>query len=102
MNRLLDTLRELGEGVAFVGRHVHVKVAGDDFFIDLVFFHTEQLRYVVIELKTGRFEPAYTGQLGFYVAMVDDKIRRDFHRPTVSILTCGSHNEHTVRYALGQ
>lgn len=102
MDRLVDTLRELGEGFAFVGRQVHIEVAGDDFFIDLLFFHTEQLRYVVIELKTGRFEPAYAGQLGFYVAVVDDKIRRDFHRPTVGILICGSHNEHTVRYALGQ
>ncbi|MDO9396371.1 MAG: PDDEXK nuclease domain-containing protein [Herbiconiux sp.] len=53
--------------------------------MDLLFFHTEQLRYVVIELKTGAFEPAFTGQLGFYVAVVDDTMRRDFHRPTVGI-----------------
>lgn len=62
MGRLVDTLRELDEGFAFVGRQVHIEVAGDDFFIDLLYFHTEQLRYVVIELKTGRFEPAYAGQ----------------------------------------
>jgi predicted nuclease of restriction endonuclease-like (RecB) superfamily len=102
MDRIVDTLRELGAGFAFVGRQVHLEVDGDDFYLDLLFFHTEQLRYVVIELKTGKFEPAFTGQLGFYVAVVDDKIRRDFHRPTVGILICGSHNEHTVRYALGQ
>jgi hypothetical protein len=81
---------------------VHFDIDGDDFFVDLLFFHIEQLRYVVIELKTGKFEPAFAGQLGFYVAVVDDKIRRDFHRPTVGILICGSRNAHTVRYALGQ
>jgi predicted nuclease of restriction endonuclease-like (RecB) superfamily len=89
MDRIVDTLRELGSGFAFVGRQVHFDVDGDDFYVDLLFFHTEQLRYVVIEL-------------GFYVAVVDDKMRRDFHRPTVGILICGSRNEHTVRYALGQ
>jgi predicted nuclease of restriction endonuclease-like (RecB) superfamily len=102
MDRIVDTLRELGAGFAFVGRQVHFDVDGDDFYVDLLFFHTEQLRYVVIELKTGKFEPAFAGQLGFYVAVVDDKMRREFHRPTVGILICGSRNEHTVRYALGQ
>jgi predicted nuclease of restriction endonuclease-like (RecB) superfamily len=102
MDRIVDTLRELGAGFAFVGRQVLFDVDGDDFYVDLLFFHTEQLRYVVIELKTGKFEPSFAGQLGFYVALVDDKIRREFHRPTVGILICGSRNEHTVRYALGQ
>jgi len=102
MDRIVDTLRELGAGFAFVGRQVHFDVDGDDFHVDLLFFHTEQLRHVVIELKTGRFEPAFVGQLGFYVAVVDDRGRREFHRPTVGILICGSRNEHTVRYALGQ
>lgn len=102
MDRIVETLRELGTGFAFVGRQVHFDVDGDDFFVDLLFFHTEQLRYVVVELKTGKFQPAYAGQLGFYVAVVDDKMRRDFHRPTVGILICGSRNDHTVRYALGR
>jgi predicted nuclease of restriction endonuclease-like (RecB) superfamily len=102
MDRIVDTLRELGAGFAFVGRQVHFDVVGDDFFLDLLFFHTEQLRYVVVELKTGKFEPAYAGQLGFYIAVVDDTMRREFHRPTVGILICGSHNDRTVRYALSQ
>lgn len=102
MDCIVDTLRELGAGFAFVGRQVHFDIDGDDFYVDLLFFHTEQLRYVVIELKTDKSEPAFAGQLGFYVAVVDDKMRRDFHRPTVGILICGSRNEHTVRYALGQ
>lgn len=48
---------KLGRGFAFVGRQVHIEVDGDDFYIDLLFFHVEQLRYVVVELKIGKFEP---------------------------------------------
>ncbi|TFB59627.1 PDDEXK nuclease domain-containing protein [Cryobacterium sp. Sr3] len=102
MDRIVDTLRELGKGFAFVGRQVHFDVAGDDFYLDLLFFHVEQLRYVVIELKTGKFQPEHAGKLAFYVSLVDDRLRRDAHAPTVGILICGDRNEHTVRYALGR
>lgn len=101
-DRIVDTLRELGPGFAFVGRQVHFDVGGDDFYIDLLFFHVEQLRYFVIELKTGKFQPEHAGQLNFYVALVDDKLKRPAHNDTVGILICGSKNEHTVRYALGR
>ncbi|MGP5319124.1 PDDEXK nuclease domain-containing protein [Arthrobacter rhombi] len=102
MDRIVETLRELGPGFAFVGRQVHFDVGGDDFYLDLLFFHVEQLRYVVVELKTGKFQPEYAGKLQFYIALVDDKLRRSPHSPTVGILICGSRNDHTVRYALNQ
>lgn len=102
MDRIVETLRELGAGFAFVGRQVHFDVGGDDFYLDLLFFHVVQLRYVVVELKTGKFQPEYAGKLGFYIAVVDDKLRLATHNPTVGILICGSRNDHTVRYALGQ
>nr|WP_306418631.1 PDDEXK nuclease domain-containing protein [Arthrobacter pityocampae] len=102
MDRIVDTPRELGPGFAFVGRQVHFEVEGDDFYIDLLFFHVEQLRYFVIELKTGKFQPEYAGKLNFYVALVDDKLRRQAHHDTVGILICGSKNDHTARYVLGR
>ena len=71
-SRITETLRELGPGFAFVGRQVHFDVDGDDFYVDLLFFHVEQPRYVVIELKTGKFQPEYAGKLDFYVALVDE------------------------------
>ncbi|MCY1718682.1 PDDEXK nuclease domain-containing protein [Microbacterium sp. SL62] len=101
VDRILDTMRELGPGFAFVGRQVHFDVDGDDFFVDLLFFHVEQLRYVVIELKTTRFDPRDAGQLGFYVAVVDDHLRiPDKHQPTVGILLVAGKNDTVVRYAL--
>lgn len=105
MDRIVETLREMGPGSAFVGRQVHREVDGDDFYIDdsdLLFFHVEQLRYFVIEPKTGKFQPEFAGKLNFYVALVDDKLRREAHAPTVGILICGSKNDHTVRYAFGR
>lgn len=102
MDRITETLREMGPGFAFVGRQVHFDVGGDDFYIDLLFFHVEQLRYYVVELKTGKFQPEYAGKLNFYIAVVDDRLRREAHNDTVGILICGSKNDHTVRYSLGR
>lgn len=100
VDRLVQTLREFGTGFAFVDRQVRFDVDGEDYVLDLLLFHVEQLRYVVVELKIGAFKPEYTGQLGFYVSLVDDRRRRDQHNPTVGILLCAGRNEATVRYAL--
>ncbi|MCL2464600.1 MAG: PDDEXK nuclease domain-containing protein [Micrococcales bacterium] len=100
-NRIQDTLLELGRGMAFVGRQVRFTVDGVDRYVDLVLFHTEQLRYVVVELKVQPFEPGFVGQLGTYVAIVDDVLRCPaIHAPTVGLLLCTGKREATVRYAL--
>ena len=58
--------------------------------------------YAVIELKTGRFQPEYAGKLNFYVALVDDVLRREHHNETIGILICGTKNDRSVRYSLGR
>lgn len=98
--RIIDTLGEFGTGFSFVGRQVALDVDGDEFFIDLLFFHVEQLRYVVVELKVGKFKPEYAGQLGFYVEVVENQLRRRAHAPTVGLLLCTDKNARVVRYAL--
>lgn len=100
VDRIMQTLSELGSGFAFVGRQVPFSVDGDEYFIDLLFFHIEQLRYVVVELKVGKFKPEYAGQLGYYVTLVEDLLRRDQHASTVGLLLCTDKNERVVRYAL--
>lgn len=101
LTRMTDTLLALGHGFAFVGRQVELEVGADTFRVDLLFFHIPQARYVVVELKVGPFTPAHTGQLGFYVAVVDGQLRRPEHAPTVGILLCAGRDEQVVRYALG-
>ena len=102
MDRLQDTLLELGRGMALVGRQLRLPLHdGAEFVLDLLLFHVEQLRYVVVELKVGTFAPAFLGQLGAYVAAVDGELRRpDLHAPTVGILLCTGRTEAAVRYAL--
>ena len=106
MDRLQDTLMELGRGMAFVGRQYPLSVTDekgdtDEFIIDLLFFYIPQGRYVVVELKTDKFRPAFAGQLGTYVAIVDDQLRDPSrHAPTIGLLLCTGKNEATVRFAL--
>ena len=64
-------LIELGNGFAYVGRQVRLEIDGDEFFIDLLFYHLKLRSYVVIELKTGDFQPEYIGKLGFYVSAIN-------------------------------
>jgi predicted nuclease of restriction endonuclease-like (RecB) superfamily len=98
--RMAQTLAEFGPGFAFIGRQYHLDVDGDDFFIDLLLYHVPSDRYVVVELKAGKFKPEHLGQLNFYVAAVNDILRLPRQAPTVGILVCGSRNDRTVRYAL--
>ncbi|WP_232215959.1 PDDEXK nuclease domain-containing protein [Promicromonospora sukumoe] len=101
MDRIQDTLLELGRDMAFVGRQYRIEVGGDEFFVDLLFFHVTQLRYVVVELKVGKFQPAHIGQIGTYVAMVDGEVRDPgLHAKTVGILLCTERNDATLDYAL--
>ncbi|ACZ23365.1 uncharacterized conserved protein [Sanguibacter keddieii DSM 10542] len=102
MDRLQDTLMELGRGMSLVGRQFRLPLGdGDEFVIDLLLFHVEQLRYVVVELKVGPSTPAHLGQLGAYVAAVDGELRRpEIHAPTVGILLCTGKKGAAVTYAL--
>ena len=101
MDRLQATLLEFGHGMAFVGRQVRFDVAGDELVVDLLLFHVEALRYVVVELKVHRFTPGDVGQLGTYVAVVEDRLRRPgVHAPTLGLLLVAGRNEQLVRYAL--
>jgi predicted nuclease of restriction endonuclease-like (RecB) superfamily len=93
-------LIELGAGFAYVGRQVHVEVGGDDFFIDLLFYHLKLRCYVVIELKTGAFKPEHAGQLNFYLSAVDAQIKSEHDGPTIGLLLCKSKNKVVAEYQL--
>jgi len=93
-------LIELGAGFAYVGRQVHVEVGGDDFFIDLLFYHLKLRCYVVVELKAGAFKPEHAGQLSFYLSAVDAQIKHPDDGPTIGLLLCKSQNRVVAEYAL--
>jgi len=93
-------LLELGAGFAFVGRQVLLDVGGDEFFIDLLFYHLKLRCYVVIELKGGKFKPEHLGQLSFYLTAVDAQVKSEQDNPTIGLLLCKSKNKVVAKYAL--
>lgn len=100
MDHVQSFLLELGAGFAFVGRRVHLEVGGDDFYLDLLFYHLRLRRYVVIELKARAFQPGDVGQLNLYRAAVDDLLRHPEDQPTIGLLLCRGKNKLVVEYAL--
>lgn len=76
---------ELGAGFAFVGRQVHLDVAEEDFYIDLLFYHLRLRSFVVVDLKTGPFRPEYAGKINFYCNLVDDHMRHTTDNPSIGI-----------------
>jgi predicted nuclease of restriction endonuclease-like (RecB) superfamily len=93
-------LLELGAGFAFVGRQFRLEVAGDEFFIDLLFYHTRLKCYVVVELKATAFKPEHAGQLNFYLAAIDAQIKAEDDKPTIGLLLCKQQNRLVAEYAL--
>ena len=93
-------LLELGQGFAFVGRQVHLEVGGDDFYIDLLFYHLKMRCYVVIELKACEFEPGFVSQLNMYQNIVNKLLRHPDDKPTIGLLLVRGKNETVVRYSL--
>ena len=93
-------LLELGAGFAFVGRQFRLEVAGDEFFVDLLFYHTRLKCYVVVEIKAHAFKPEHAGQLNFYLSAVDAQIKAADDRPTIGLLLCRTQNRLVAEYAL--
>ena len=93
-------LLELGQGFAFVGRQVHLEVGGDDFYIDLLFYHLKLRCYVVIELKACDFEPGFISQLNMYQNVVNDILRHPSDNPTIGLLLVKGKNQTVVEYSL--
>ena len=93
-------LLELGQGFSFVGRQVHLELAGHDYYIDMLFYHLRLRCFVVIELKAVPFDPGMMGQLSFYQSVVDDTLRHESDGKTIGLLLVKSKDETIVRYSL--
>jgi len=100
MDHLQKFLVELGEGFAFLGRQYRIEVEGDDYLIDLLFYHVKLRCYFIVELKATEFDPRDAGQMNFYLSAVDDLLRQPGDRPSIGILLCKTKNKVKVEYAL--
>lgn len=93
-------LLELGKGFAFIGQQYHLQIAENDYYIDLLFYHTKLKCYVVIELKNTAFKPEYAGKLNFYLSAVDSLIKDENDKATIGILLCKDKNNIEAEFAL--
>lgn len=100
MDNVEQFLLELGAGFSLVGRQVHLKVADQDYHIDLLFYHLKLRCFVVIELKAEPFKPEHAGQINFYLAALDDTMKQPQDNPTIGLLLCRTKRSVVVEYAL--
>lgn len=99
-NRIIHFLLEMGAGFAFVGRQYPIEVNGDDYRIDLLFYHLVLRCYVVVDLKVVKFAPEFAGKMAFYVSAIDEQVKLPIDNPTIGLIICKSKNDVVVRYTL--
>jgi len=100
INHVTHFLLELGAGFSYLGKQYKIEVSGDEFFIDLLFYHVKLHCYVVVELKAVKFKPEFAGKLNFYVSAVDGILKSEQDDTTIGILICKSKNDTVVEYTL--
>ncbi len=93
-------LLELGQGFAFVGKQVHLELGGEDFYLDLLFYHLKLRCYVVVELKIGEFDPGYISKLNMYLNVVNDSLKHPDDKQSIGLLLVKSKNKLLVEYSL--
>ena len=83
-----------------MGSQYPIEVAGEEYRIDLLFYHLRLRCFIVIELKAGPFKPEYTGKMNFYLSAVDDLLKHPSDQPSIGLILCKSKKELVVEYAL--
>jgi predicted nuclease of restriction endonuclease-like (RecB) superfamily len=86
LEHLRSLILELGKGFAFVGSQYRLDVGGQDFYLDLLFYHLRLRCFVVIDLKIEEFKPEFAGKMNFYLSAVDEQLRHPDDRPSIGII----------------
>ena len=100
VDHIRDFLLELGLGFSFLGSQYHLEIGGEDFYLDLLFYHIHLRCFVVIDLKMAEFKAEYSGKMNFYVSAVDQLLRHEHDQPTIGLILCKSKNRTIAEYAL--
>ena len=100
IDKIKNTLLEFGNGFSFLGNQYHLTLGGEDYFIDLLFYHVKLHCFIVIELKNTKFKPEYAGKMNFYLSLVDDTLKSEIDNPSIGLILCKGKNKISVDYAL--
>jgi predicted nuclease of restriction endonuclease-like (RecB) superfamily len=100
VERIRDFLLELGAGFSFVGSQYPLEVSGQEYRLDLLFYHLKLRCFVIIDLKMVEFQPEFSGKMNFYVSAVNAILRHPDDQPTIGIILCKSKNKTVAELAL--
>lgn len=100
IDHLQQFLLELGRGFCFVARQQRMRYDDEDFYVDLVFYHSILKCYVLIDLKLGKLTHEDVGQMDSYIRMFDALYRNDDDNPTLGIILCSQKSEAIVKYSV--
>ena len=102
VSKIRRFIQALGSDFCFMDVKKRFIVDDEEYFADLVFFHRELKCMVAVELKRGKFKPAYLGQLEFYLACLDKYVKRDDENPSIGLLLCHEMNRSVVELTIGR
>ena len=100
MDRVQNFLMELGTGFAYMGREVRIEIGNTEKYLDMLFYNTQRHCYIVVEVKAGKFDSSYAGQLGTYVVAVNHQLKTEHDNPTLGLLVCKNLDTVEAQYAL--
>ena len=100
--KMRDFILELGKDFTFIDEEYRVQVGGEDYAIDLLFFHRGLQCLVAFELKIGRFKPEYVSKMDFYLEALDRQVKKEHENPSVGLILCASKNDEIVEYAMSR
>lgn len=102
ISNMRDFILELGKDFTYIDQEYKVQVGGDDFRIDLLFYHRGLQCLVAFELKMGKFKPEYISKMDFYLEALDRQVKKKNENPSVGLLLCASKNDEVVEYAMSR
>jgi predicted nuclease of restriction endonuclease-like (RecB) superfamily len=100
VNHISKLLLELGTGFAYMGNQYRITIEGTDYFLDMLFYNVYLRSYFVIEIKAGEVKPEHVGKLNFYLAVVDDLLKKPEDNPSIGLLLCKKNNKVVAEYSL--
>ena len=102
IKNMKDFILELGKDFTFIDEEYKVQIGGEDFRIDLLFYHRGLQCLVAMELKLGKFKPEYISKMDFYLEALDRQVKKENENPSVGLVLCASKNDEVVEYAMSR
>ena len=102
IQNMKDFILEIGKDFSFIGEEYRVQVGGEDFYIDLLFFHRGLKCLVAFELKLGKFKPEYISKMDFYLEALDRQLKKEDENPSVGMILCAEKDNEVVEYAMSR